>query len=64
VPGIDFNNVRAAITMEDVQSLLGFEPLSQSGVQWHGSCPLHDAGTGCLHRLFSVNVAIGRCTCH
>jgi DNA primase len=64
VPGVDFGRVRGLVTMEQVLSLLGFEPSSRSGVQWYGRCPLHDAGVGRRHRSFSVNVAIGRYTCH
>jgi hypothetical protein len=33
MPGIDFDSVRAEITMEQVLSLLGFRPSSRSGVQ-------------------------------
>jgi DNA primase len=64
VPGVDFDRVRALVTMEQVLNLLRFEASSRSGVQWYGSCPLHDAGAGRRHRSFSVNVAIGRYTCH
>ena len=44
MPGVDFSRVRALVTMEQVLSLLGFEPAGRSGSQWYGSCPLHDAG--------------------
>jgi DNA primase len=65
VPGVDFNRVRAEITMEQVLSLLGFQPSRQSGVQWYGSCPLHEPSSGHhRRRSFSVNVAIGRYFCH
>jgi DNA primase len=63
MPGVDFDRMRAEITMEQVLNLLGFDPSNRSGVQWHGSCPLHDSGAG-RHRCFSVNVAIGRYYCH
>jgi DNA primase len=63
VPGIDFDRVRAEVTMEQVLSLLGFEPSRRSGAQWYGVCPLHESGSG-RHRSFSVNVAIGRYYCH
>ncbi len=42
MPGVDLNRVRAEITMEPVLGLLGFQPSRQSGVQWYGSCPLHE----------------------
>jgi hypothetical protein len=32
VPGVDFNALRADITMEQVLTLLGFEPWARSGV--------------------------------
>jgi DNA primase len=63
VPGVDFNRVRAEITMEQVLSLLGFQPSQRSGAQWYGSCPLHESTSG-RRRSFSVNVAIGRYLCH
>ena len=63
MPGIDFGRVRAEITMEQVLSLLGFEPSRRSGTQWSGVCPLH-ASRSKRCRSFSVNVAIGRYYCH
>jgi hypothetical protein len=58
VPGVDFDRVRALVTMARVLDLLGFEPSSRSGAQWYGSCPLHEPGPG-RRRSFSVNVSIG-----
>src|SRR5208337_4144641 len=49
--------------MEEVLSLLGFQPSQRSGVQWYGVCPLHES-TSRRRRSFSVNVAIGRYYCH
>ena len=49
--------------MEQVLSLLGFQPSTRSGVQWYGRCPLHESGPP-SRRSFSVNVAIGRYCCH
>ena len=63
MPGVDFDRVRTEITMEQVLNLLGFQPSNRSGVQWHGSCPLHESRPGRC-RSFSVNVAIGRYICH
>jgi DNA primase len=63
VPGVDFATVRTEITMEQVLSLLRFQPTSRSGVQWYGRCPLHESRSG-HRRSFSVNVAIGRYYCH
>jgi DNA primase len=63
VPGIDFDRLRAQITMEQVLKLLGFQPSRRTGCQWYGPCPLHDS-TSRRRRSFSVNVAIGRYYCH
>ena len=63
MPGVDFDRVRGEITMEQVLSLLGFQPSERSGVQWYGRCPLHESTSGRC-RSFSVNVAIGRYYCH
>jgi DNA primase len=63
VPGVDFNAVRAGITMEQVLTLLGFQPVRRCGAQWYGVCPLHGSASG-RSRSFSVNVAIGRYYCH
>jgi CHC2 zinc finger len=64
MPGVDFERIRAAVTMEAVLNLLGFEPTSRSGSQWYGSCPLPACGSGRRRRGFSVNVASGRYHCH
>jgi DNA primase len=63
MPGVDFGRVRSEITMEQVLNLLGFEPSGRSGVQWYGSCPLHESRSG-HRRCFSVNVELGRYYCH
>jgi hypothetical protein len=63
VPGVDFNAVRAEITMEQDLTLLRFGPVHRSGEQRCGACPLHGSASG-RSRSFSVNVAIGRYFCH
>ena len=63
MPGVDFDRIRREITMEPVLNLLGFAPTRRSGVQWSGSCPLHESRSG-RRRSFSVNVARGRDDCH
>ena len=63
MPGIDFDRVRTAITIEQVLDLLGFAPTRRSGPQWYGRCPL----SGCRTQpggSFSVNLALGRYHCH
>jgi len=54
-PTIDFAAVRAAVRMDVVLGLLGFQPRTTHGAQQRGACPLHGtkAGTG---RCFSVNL--------
>jgi DNA primase len=71
VPGVDFDRLRAEITMEHVLDLLGFQPSKRSGVQWYGRCPLHESKSESTlspskgrRRSFSVNVANGRYYCH
>jgi putative transposase len=53
-PAIDFAAVRAAITIAQVLTLLGFVPRSDRAGQQRGACPLHGSthGTACC---FSVN---------
>lgn len=63
MPGVDFNALRAEITIEQVLSLLGFQPSRRAGSQWYGVCPLHPS-TSRRSRSFSVNVATARYYCH
>lgn len=63
MPGVDFDRIRADITMEHVLDLLAFEPVGCLGPQWYGRCPLHEP-TSKRYRSFSVNVALGRYYCH
>jgi DNA primase len=63
VPGVNFDRLRAEITMEEVLRLLAFEPTGRSGRQWYGRCPLHKAKAK-RSRCFSVNVALRRYYCH
>ena len=63
MPGVDFNVLRAEISMEDVLKQLGFEPTSRSGSQLHGPCPVHGS-TSNKSRSFSVNLEKGRYYCH
>jgi DNA primase len=63
MPGIDFDRLRAEITMEEVLRLLGFEPARRTGPQWYGCCPLRGCTSERRHS-FSVNVTLGRYYCH
>jgi transposase InsO family protein len=55
-PAIDFDAVRAAITLADVLGLLGFAARSSSGAQQRGPCPLHGSTTATA-RCFSANLS-------
>ncbi len=53
-PAIDFAAVRAAITITQVLTLLGFTPRTNHAGQQRGACPLHGSTSGTA-RTFSVN---------
>jgi hypothetical protein len=55
-PAIDFAAVRAALTITQVLTLLGFVPRTNHAGQWRGACPLHGSTRGTA-RCFSVNTA-------
>jgi DNA primase len=63
MPGIDFNRLRAEITMEQVLTLLSFQPVGRNGDQLHGPCPVHGSASP-LSPIFSVNVRTQRYYCH
>lgn len=63
MPGIDFDMLRAEISLQQVLQLLDFQPTRCRGDQWYGRCPLpgcQPSGRPC----FSVNVVMGRYYCH
>ena len=55
-PAIDFDAVRAAVTMAAVLQLLGFQAGSTHGAQQRGPCPLHGSTAG-TSRCFAVNTS-------
>jgi DNA primase len=63
MPGIDFDKLRAEITMEQVLNLIHFEPSNRSGNQWRGPCPVHQS-TSSSSRSLSVNLSTRRYYCH
>ena len=63
MPGVDFNLLRAEITMEQVLDQLGFHPTSRSGSPLHGPCAVHGS-TSERSRTFSVNLDTGGYYCH
>jgi putative transposase len=54
-PAIDFDAVRAAITLAAVLQLLGFQANSTRAAQQRGPCPLHGSTSG-TSRCFSANL--------
>jgi DNA primase len=56
MPGIDFRQLRANITMTEVLDLLGFVALQRRGDQVRGACPLHEPSERGKHRSFSANL--------
>jgi putative transposase len=54
-PAIDFDAVRAALTLAAVLQLLGFKANSTRGAQQRGPCPLHGSTAG-TSRCFSANL--------
>lgn len=63
MPGINFDIVREAISMQQVLGLLRFQSRNRSGDQWRGPCPVHGSRSP-TSRSFSVNVTEGRYYCH
>ena len=63
MPGVDFNRLRAEISIEQVLNQLAFIPSSESGDQWHGPCPVHRS-TSTSSTTFSVNLRTSRYYCH
>jgi putative transposase len=54
-PAIDFDAVRAAVTLAAVLQLLGFQPNSTRAAQQRGPCPVHGSTSG-TSRCFSANL--------
>ncbi len=63
MPGLNFNQLRNEIMMDQVLDLLGFECIHRRGDQWYGYCPLHESETK-HRRAFSVNIARNCYYCH
>lgn len=56
MPGIDFRQLRADITMAEVLDLLGFVSRERNGDQVRGQCPLHEPSAAGKHRSFSAHL--------
>jgi len=63
MPGVDFNVLRAEVTMQQVLQQLDWSATSRSGHQLRGPCPVHRS-TSTGSRTFSVNLESGRYYCH
>jgi len=55
MPGIDYRQLRAGVSMSEVLDLLGFSAVASTGAQLRGPCPRH--GSSARSRVFSVNLA-------
>ena len=56
MPGIDFRQLRADVTMAQVLELLEFVVLERSGDQVRGEGPLHERSERGKHRTFSAHL--------
>lgn len=63
MPGIDFEVIRREVTMQQVLDLLDFQPVSRTGDQLRGPCPVHESSSP-GSRSFSVNLSQNRYYCH
>jgi hypothetical protein len=56
LPGVDFQAVRAKVSISDVRGLVGFAPCETHGDQVRGPCPIHGSASP-KSRSFSVHLA-------
>jgi DNA primase len=56
MPGVDFQAVRAAVSIADVLQLIEFVPTQTRGPELRGRCPVHGSKSQ-KSRVFAVNVA-------
>ena len=61
-PGIDFQQVRSQIDIQQVLDLIGFVPTARVGNRLRGPCPIHGS---CFprSRVFSVSLLHSRYRC-
>jgi len=60
MPGIDFQQLQAEISVAEVLELLGFIATNGSGDQRYGPCPLNSTTAKQRDRRFSVDLRSGR----
>ena len=63
MPGINFRELRASLSMQEVMGLLGFVPLSRFGDQVRGRCPLHSSSSNDKSCSFSAHLAGNKFRC-
>ena len=62
MPGLDFREARARLTLAEVLELIGFEPRWRWGKQWRGPCPVHRSRTR-TSRAFAAHLGKGVWRC-
>ena len=62
MPGIDFAQVRALVSLLDVLNLIGFVPSDGFSVQVRGPCPIHRSPSQ-SSRSFSANLSLNIYRC-
>lgn len=62
MPGVDFDVLRRAITMQQVLDEIRFRATRRDGDQLRGPCPVHRS-TSTRSSVFSVNLSTGRYYC-
>lgn len=63
MPGIDFDELRREIPMEQVLHLMGFHPTRRKDIQWYGRCPIPNCESPGPFK-FSVNMVKHLYYCH
>ena len=63
MPAINFGELRASVSMQEVLNLLGFVPLSRFGDQVRGRCPLHSSSSNGKSRYFSAHLTGNKFQC-
>src|SRR5436190_24190946 len=62
MPGIDYRQLRASISIAEILRLVGFVPAQVSGPQLRGPCPVHGSRSP-RSRVFSVNLQTNAYQC-
>jgi DNA primase len=62
MPGIDFQQVRLQVSIQQVLDLLSFIPTSRLGSRLRGPCPIHGTSRS-RSRTFSVHLGCHRYRC-